>query len=143
HMARLNRTAGAARLAEGRLADAHGRSRELVAQLQVATEAAAGAETARAVAVSELQLVRTSEDEASRRAEEERRILAGAFSELSAEALAKNNEQFLTLADSKLNEVRTATQGDLSQRQQAIAQLLDPLSETLARYERGLRDMEV
>ena len=65
------------------------------------------------------------------------------LSELSAEALAKNNEQFLTLADSKLNEVRTATQGDLSQRQQAIAQLLDPLSETLARYERGLRDMEV
>ena len=42
--------------------------------------------------------------------------MAGAFSELSAQALAKNNEQFLTLADSKLNEVRTATQGDLSQR---------------------------
>ena len=57
--------------------------------------------------------------------------------------MAKNNEQFLTLADSKLSEVRTATQGDLSQRQQAIAQPLDPLSETLARYERGLRDMEV
>ncbi len=142
HMARMARTAGAARLAEGRLADAQGRSRELAAQLQAATEAAAAAETARAVAVSELELSRKSEDEASRRAEEERRLLAGAFSELSAQALAKNNEQFLTLADSKLNEVRTAAQGDLSQRQQAIAQLLDPLSETLARYERGLRDME-
>jgi DNA recombination protein RmuC len=143
HMARLARTAGAGRLAEGRLADAQGRSRELAAQLQTVSEAAAAAETARAVAVSELELLRTSEDDATRRAHEERTLLAGAFSELSAQALAQNNEQFLTLADSKLNEVRTATQGDLSQRQQAIAQLLDPLSETLARYERGLRDMEV
>ena len=112
-------------------------------QLQTVSEAAASAETARAVAVSELELRRASEVEAGRRAERERELLTGTFSELSAQALAKNNEQFLTLADSKLNEVRAATQGDLSQRQQAIAQLLDPLSETLARYERGLRDMEV
>ena len=40
HLARLNRTAGESRLAEGRLADAQGRSRELAAQLQAATEAA-------------------------------------------------------------------------------------------------------
>src|SRR5580704_16336208 len=143
HMARLASAAGSARLAEGRLADAQAQSATLAAQLKTASEAAAAAETARAVAVSELDLLRTSEIEASRRAAQERDLLAGAFSELSAQALAKNNEQFLTLADSKLNEVRTATQGDLSQRQQAIAQLLDPLSETLARYERGLRDMEV
>ncbi len=38
---------------------------------------------------------------------------------------------------------RTAAQGELAQRQQAIAQLLDPLSETLARYERGVQQMEV
>ena len=143
HLARLARTAGSARLAEGRLTDAQAQSAALAAQLKTASEAAAAAETARAVAVSELDLLRTSEIEAARRAGHERDLLAGAFSELSAQALAKNNEQFLTLADSKLNEVRTATQGDLSQRQQAIAQLLDPLSETLARYERGLRDMEV
>jgi DNA recombination protein RmuC len=143
HLAAVARTAGAARLAEGRLTDAQAQSAALAAQLKSASEAASAAETARAVAVSELDLLRTSEIEAARRAAHERDLLAGAFSELSAQALAKNNEQFLTLADSKLNEVRTATQGDLSQRQQAIAQLLDPLSETLARYERGLRDMEV
>jgi DNA recombination protein RmuC len=143
HMARVARTAGAARLAEGRLADAQAHSAALVAQLRTASEAGQAAETARAVAVSKLDLLRTSEIEAARRAAQERDLLAGAFSELSAQALAKNNEQFLTLADSKLNEVRTATQGDLSQRQQAIAQLLDPLSQTLARYERGLREMEM
>jgi DNA recombination protein RmuC len=143
HLARTVRTAGAARLAEGRLADALARSASLAAELKAVSEASAAAETARAVAVSELDLLRTSEHEAARRVEEERDRLAGAFSELSAQALAKNNEQFLALADSKFNEVRTATQSDLTHRQQAIAQLLDPLSETLARYERGLRDMEV
>ena len=79
----------------------------------------------------------------ARRAEEDRRRLAGAFAELSAQALAKNNEQFLTLADTRLNEAHTAVQGDLTQRQQAIARLLDPLSDTLARYERGLHEIEV
>ena len=114
HMARLARAAGAARLAEGRLADAQAQSAALAAQLKTVSEAAAAAETARAVAVSELDLLRTSEIEAARRVEQERDLLAGTFSELSAQALAKNNEQFLTLADSKLNEVPTATQGDLS-----------------------------
>ena len=70
--------------------------------------------------------------------------LAGAFAELSAEALAKNNEQFLALADTKFKRgPHGQAQGDLSQRQQAIAQLLDPLSETLARYQRGLQEMEL
>ena len=142
HMARLARAAGTARLLEGRLADALAQSAALAAQLKTVSDAKAAAETARAVAVSQLDLLRTSDIEVARRAEQERDLLAGTFSELSAQALAKNNEQFLTLADSKLNEVRAATQGDLSQRQQAIAQLLDPLSETLARYERGLRDID-
>ena len=69
--------------------------------------------------------------------------LAGAFAELSSQALAKNNEQFLALAATRLSEVRTAAEGDLTQRQQAIAQLLDPLTETLARYELALRDVEL
>ena len=76
-------------------------------------------------------------------AEEERQRLAGTFAELSAEALQKNNEQFLALAETKLSQAQTAAQGDLTQRHQAIAQLLGPLSETLARYEEGLQKIEV
>ena len=91
------------------------------------------------MAARELELMRKTATEASARAEEERVRLTGAFAELSAEALARNNEQFLALADTKFSEARAAAQGDLTQRQQAIAQLLDPLSETLARYELGLR----
>ncbi len=80
--------------------------------------------------------------ETSARAEENRSRLAGAFAELSAQALAKNNEQFLALADTRFNEARAAARGDLDQRQTSIAQLLTPLSDTLARYERGIQQME-
>jgi len=143
HLARSARVAGAARLAEGRLADAQTAASEQAAQLRTASEAAAQAETERAVAVNELTLMRKAATEATARAEDERVRLTGAFAELSAEALARNNEQFLALADTKFKEARTAAQGDLSQRQQSIAQLLDPLSETLARYQRGLQELEV
>jgi DNA recombination protein RmuC len=143
HLVRSTRTATAARLAQGRLADAQAMASEQAVRLNELTDAAAAAETARAVLANELDILRRSDAETAARAEEERSRLSGEFARLSAEALAKNNEQFLTLADARLKEARTAAQGDLAQRQQAIAQLLDPLSETLARYERSVQDMEL
>jgi DNA recombination protein RmuC len=143
HLVRNTRTAAAARVAEGRLADAQSAIAAQAAELKTVTEARAAAETARAVAASELELLRSSALESQERAEEERSRLAGTFAELSAQALAKNNEQFLTLADTRFKEARTTAQSDLDQRQQAISRLLDPLSETLTRYERGLQEMEL
>jgi DNA recombination protein RmuC len=143
HLVRNTRTAAAARVAEGRLADAQSAIAAQAAELKTVTEARAAAETARAVAASELELLRSSALESQERAEEERSRLAGTFAELSAQALAKNNEQFLTLADTRFEEARTTAQSDLDQRQQAISRLLDPLSETLTRYERGLQEMEL
>jgi DNA recombination protein RmuC len=143
YLARAARLGSRARVAESRLADSEARLSEQAARLDAATATAAQAETARAVAASELAQLRTSDADLAARADEERSRLAGLFAELSADALAKNNEQFLALAGSRLGEARTAAQGDLAQRHQAIAELLAPLSETLARYERGLHDMEV
>jgi DNA recombination protein RmuC len=143
HLVRLARVNAQARTAEARLGDAQGAAAQLSSQLQVATGAAAAAETARAVLASELDFLRRSAEDDRTRTEQERQRLAGTFAELSAEALQKNNEQFLALAETKLGQAQTAAQGDLTQRQQAIAQLLDPLSETLARYELGLKEIEV
>ena len=150
HLVHAARVAGAARLDAGRLADARATIETQGAQLARATEAATASEAARteadtqrAVALAELDLLKASQAEAARRAEEDRVRLVGAFAELSAEALAKNNEQFLALADTRLSEARAQAQGDLEQRRQAIARLLDPLQETLARYERGLQAMEM
>ena len=86
-----------------------------------------GAETARAVLASELELLKKSDE---RRAEPAPRTSAsgwrGPSPSCRPQALQKNNEQFLALAETKLSQAQTAAQGDLTQRQQAIAQLLGP-----------------
>jgi DNA recombination protein RmuC len=143
HLARQTRLTSEARLAEGRLTDAQASMAQLTVQLQEATTARSAAESARAVLASELAIFKQSDEVNRARTEEERARLVGTFAELSADALQKNNEQFLALAETKLSQAQTAAQGDLTQRHQAIAQLLEPLSETLARYERGLQQIEV
>jgi DNA recombination protein RmuC len=143
HQVRQTNAQAAAGTAEARLADAQAAMVQLSARLEERAAAAAVAETARAVLSSELDLLKRSEDELRSRSQQERQHLVGTFAELSAEALQKNNEQFLALAETKLGQAQTAAQGDLMQRQQAIAQLLSPLSETLARYELGLQKIEV
>ena len=142
YLARGAHAAGAAHLAEARLADAKLTITEQSVQLQVLAESAKSAESARDVARAELELQRRHQEEATARAEEDMTRLSGAFATLSQEALAKNNEQFLALADTRFGQVRAAAQGDLAQRQQAIEELLNPLSETLTRYERGIQQME-
>ncbi len=142
HFARSAHASSAAQLAEARLADAKLTISEQSVQLQALSEAASAADRARAVAVAELDLVRRHEAEAAARADEDIDRLTGTFASLSREALAKNNEQFLALADARLGEARTAAQGDLARRQQAFEELLTPLSETLTRYERGIAQME-
>ncbi|HXN60106.1 MAG TPA: DNA recombination protein RmuC [Acidimicrobiales bacterium] len=140
---RSTHASGAARLAQVRLTDAQVTLAAQAEELRATSEAAAAAETARAVALAELDHVQRAQIEGAARAEDERARLTGTFAELSAQALAKNNEQFLVLASTKLDEVRTAARGDLSQRQQAIEELLHPLSESLTQYQRGLHQMEV
>jgi len=104
YLVRSARLAGAARVAESRLADAQATVAKQSAELRDVADAAAAAETARAVAVSELEILKSSEREAQARWDDEHSRLAGIFAELSTQALAKNNEQFLALADTKLNE---------------------------------------
>jgi DNA recombination protein RmuC len=134
--------AGAARLAEARLSDAKATIAEQSFQLQSLSETTKTAESARDVARAELELQRTHQVEKSAKAEEDLVRLTGAFASLSQEALARNNEQFLALADTRFGQARAAAQGDLAQRQQAIEELLTPLSDTLTRYERGVQQME-
>jgi DNA recombination protein RmuC len=143
HLMRHAQVSASVRVAEDRLADAQGSVAQLSAQVEMATAAAASAETARAVLASELAMVRQSEADRLHRSEEERQNLVGTFAELSAQALQKNNEQFLALADTRLNQAQAAAEGDLAQKHQAIAHLLGPLSETLVRYESEIQKIEV
>ena len=93
----------------------------------------------------------TAELDAERRAAEQRAVafeetreqLTGEFARLSALALQQNNEQFLQLADAKLNETRQAAEGELAKRQEAIEQLLKPIGDQLGKYEAGMQRLEV
>ena len=68
--------------------------------------------------------------------------LREAFDAVSAEALRRNNEQFIALAESRLARANTEARGDLSARQQAIESLVGPLRETLNKVESQIRTVE-
>ncbi len=72
--------------------------------------------------------------------------LKQAFQALSADALARNNEQFVALAEGRIKEATAAlaarADGDATARAQAIGTLLDPMTATLARVEGQLRAVE-
>jgi DNA recombination protein RmuC len=140
----------AAKTAEARLADALGQNRaaaadlhelraELTRQQQQATDLRADL-TRR---TADLDHERQANAQRAQALEETRQQLTGEFARISTLALRQNNEQFLQLADTKLNETRQAADGDLAKRQEAIEQLLKPIGEQLGKYEVGIQRLEV
>lgn len=65
--------------------------------------------------------------------------LREAFRALSAEALQKTQPEFLRLANETLAKFQESAKGDLAQRQQAIATLVEPLKQHLTTYQQRLR----
>ena len=104
-------------------------------------------------AQAELAAIRAALDaERSAAADRERLLvqreaeLKDSFQALSAEALSRNNEAFVQLAEARLAKV-TATlsarsDGDATQRQQAIEALVGPITQTLHRLDGQLRTAE-
>lgn len=74
--------------------------------------------------------------------EEARDQLANQFQALSAEALGRNNEAFLHLAQESLKRFQEAAQTDLSQRGTAIEALVKPVAESLGKMDASLRELE-
>jgi len=71
-----------------------------------------------------------------------RQDTANVFQALSAEALARNNQAFLDLARSNLAEAQTAARGDLEKRQQAFAELVSPVRESLDKVDARIQALE-
>jgi DNA recombination protein RmuC len=61
---------------------------------------------------------------------------------LSAEALQKTQPEFLRLANETLGKFQESAKGDLAQRQQAIATLVEPLKLQLETYQKRLQQSE-
>ncbi|MGD1905950.1 MAG: DNA recombination protein RmuC [Leptolyngbyaceae cyanobacterium] len=68
--------------------------------------------------------------------------LTDTFKALSADALNRNSQAFMQLAETTLAKFQTLAQGDLGQRQQAIANLVQPLQDSLTKVDTRLQDLE-
>lgn len=64
------------------------------------------------------------------------------FQALSVDALRQNTPQFLQLANETFAKFQETAKGDLAQRQQAIATLVQPLKEQLDAYQKRLQQSE-
>lgn len=71
-----------------------------------------------------------------------RGALGDAFRALSAEALQRNNQAFLDLAQTTLARQQDAAQGELEKRQQAIGELVTPIRNSLEKFERQVQGVE-
>ncbi|MEL6899963.1 MAG: DNA recombination protein RmuC [Cyanobacteria bacterium J06606_4] len=65
-----------------------------------------------------------------------------AFKALSSEALQANNRSFLKLAEANLGQFQVAAKGDLALKQQAIAEVVEPLKTSLNKVETYLQTLE-
>ncbi|PSR12649.1 DNA recombination protein RmuC [filamentous cyanobacterium CCP3] len=68
--------------------------------------------------------------------------LAHTFQALSADALARNNQSFLELAQATLSSFQSQAEGSLNLRQQAIDSLVGPLRESLEKVDSKLQALE-
>lgn len=100
----------------------------------------ATAELARLGAVLDAERAAARDREAQTVRGEER--LREAFGSLAGEALSRNNEAFVALAEARLSTAKTAAEGDLAQRRQAIEGVVAPLRESLDRVQSQLSSVE-
>src|SRR2546430_5456667 len=68
--------------------------------------------------------------------------LMDAFHSLSAEALKNNNQSFLDLAKTTLEKYQETAKGDLEKRQQSIAELVNPMRQSLQKFETQIQRIE-
>lgn len=74
--------------------------------------------------------------------EQTRLQLSQAFHQISNEALSRNNEQFLKLAEENLKRYQSEAKADLQSREHAIEQLVKPINDALLKTTKQIYDIE-
>lgn len=126
---------------------------QTIAQLQRSLDDASASahakdDEARALAQDNAALARELEGERSAAAEklnlvnQAQAALATSFEALSGKALQVNNRMFLDLAQQTLGKYQQGAQGELEKRQQAIADLVSPVKQSLDRLDGRIGDIE-
>jgi len=75
--------------------------------------------------------------------EEGSKQLKDAFSALSSDALAQNNQAFLHLAESVLGKFQERAKGELEQKEKSIDQMVKPVQESLSKLDQEMRKLEL
>ena len=91
----------------------------------------------------------TALTEERKRLEEQKQLLEQAqvklkdtFEAIASRALSSNNESFLQLAKSTLEKYQTEAKKELEARETAVATLVDPIKESLAKVDTQLQELE-
>src|SRR5262245_52213481 len=99
-------------------------------------------ERERAVHESEVDRERAVHHERLRAYQDAESKLRDTFTALSTEALKNNNEQFLSLAQTRLEQARTEASADIESRKKAIEDLVAPMAKTLEHMDREIKESE-
>ena len=91
---------------------------------------------------TELQQAQSAAATQQQHLEQVQSRLTETFKALAADALQHNSQAFMQLAETSLGKFQTQAQGDLGQRQQAIAALVQPLNTALSQVGHRLQDLE-
>jgi DNA recombination protein RmuC len=115
-----------------------------VARAETQKLAALNAElnTKRATLETTLAYVRKANDEKIELLDRATAGLREAFQALSADALKSNNQAFLELARTSLERFQSEAKGDLKLRQEAVANLVAPIGESLRKVESQIQQIE-
>jgi DNA recombination protein RmuC len=98
--------------------------------------------TRRATLETTLEYVRKANDEKIELLDRATAGLREAFQALSADALKSNNQAFLELARTSLERFQSEAKGDLKLRQEAVANLVAPIGESLRKVESQIQQIE-
>jgi len=105
-------------------------------------EARAGDLAARAGLEAQLEAERKAAAEKLALWQDAERKLADSFDALSQRALRANNDQFLQLARESLGRMAEAAKGDLEKRQDAIAEMVRPVRDSLEKVDEKIQRLE-
>lgn len=115
---------------------------EDVRKLRSEIDTRAGRESALEAESSGLRAQVAAYDEKVRAFETAESRLTDAFQNLASHALTRNNQLFLDLAKANLEKLQAEAKGDLEQRQQAIAAVVEPIQLALGKIDAEVRRVE-
>lgn len=120
---------------QSRLGEADKRSQILMGEMTDLKTAHAGREAA-------FQEAKKNLEEKLAAFEDSRAKMESAFQALSGEALKSNNQAFLELAQAHLAQFQENAKGDLDKRQEAIDQMVQPVRESLNKFDEKIQSLE-